>query len=153
MRAFTFSLENLLQVRIRAQEQVERRLAQKNREIEEARSDILNLQNKLKQFLHQAKEKRKAGEDIHSMRQSVTYRNRLKLDMLKNGQQLNELAAQAHLIRKDLVKATQEKKAVEVLKEKRYREWLKMYNKHEQKQLDEMSTQGYIRKRSRGEVL
>ena len=53
-------------------------------------------------------------------------------------------------IREKLVKATQKKRAIELLRENRYQEWLKE-NKHSQQVfLDDVSQQGFIRKKRSG---
>ncbi|KMQ51163.1 hypothetical protein CHISP_1869 [Chitinispirillum alkaliphilum] len=152
MKKFVFSLEALLEVRIRKEEDIEKKLAQKNGEIELVRKEIERIQQDLKNFQISEKSRRAHGEDIFSMRYSVSWRNQLKLDMLTMGKKYDDLCAQAYSIRQELTKATQEKKAVEIIKEKRYREWKLKHKREEQKALDDISTQGFIRKRSIGET-
>ncbi len=69
--------------------------------------------------------------------------------MLNKGQFIYELENQRGDIRQGLVKATQRKKAIELIREKRYQEWLKEFKLKEQVFIDDVSQQGFIRKRKK----
>ena len=67
--------------------------------------------------------------------------------MLQKGEDIYELQNQRGDIRQKLVKATQRKKAIELIREKRYQEWLKENKLKEQVFIDDVSQQGFIRKK------
>jgi flagellar FliJ protein len=147
MKKFTFRLEALLTVKKNKEEEVKRRLADKNREAEMSRQKISGMQEELKQFQSGEKQKRAGGAgDIASMRGSVAYRNRLKMDILKEGQRLDQIMVAAYKVNQELIIAAQERRAVEIIKEKRYDEWKKENAAAEQKFMDDLSQQAFSRK-------
>jgi len=147
MKKFTFPLEALLTVKKNKEEEVKRRLAQKNREAEECRLEMARTQEKLKEFQRDEKAKRGGGgEDIASLRGSVAYRNMLKLELLREGQKLDGIMVETYAVNQELIKAAQERRSVEVIKEKRYEEWKRENAVSEQKFMDDLSQQGFARK-------
>jgi len=146
MKRFMFSLEALLEKRKRAEEAVTLELANKNREIDAGQRTMQNLEQELKNLQEQQKKTRSSVTDVFTLKYAVSYRNKLKLDMLNKGQDIYRLQMERGDIRKRLIKATQKKKALEILKEKRYREWALENKQMEQLFLDDVSQQGFIRK-------
>lgn len=147
MKRFEFPLEALLEKRKREEEAVKLELADKNKGITAAQEGLLDLERKLKHLQEEQKRHREKVTDVLSLKLSVSYRNKLKLDMLKKGEDIHTLQMERGDIRKKLVKATQKKRALELLREKRYQEWLKENKRLEQVFLDDVSQQGFIRKK------
>ncbi|MDR0308219.1 MAG: flagellar export protein FliJ [Chitinispirillales bacterium] len=148
MKKFKFSLEALLSVKKKKEEDVKMRLAKKNREAEETRKSIENIQNKLREFQAAEKERRgSASENIVSLRNSVAYRNAMKLELLNEGRKLDNIMAAVHAINQELIKASQERRAVEIIKENRFAEWKRQNNVQEQKFIDDISQQAFIREK------
>ena len=146
MKKFTFRLEALLTVKKNTEEEIKRRLAIKNREAEEVRQEIERVQGRLKDFQSDEKATRRGGgEDVQSMRNSVAYRNALKLELLRAGQKLDDVVVGIYGINQELIKAAQERRAVEIIKEKRFDEWKRENAVAEQKFLDDLSQQMFIR--------
>jgi len=146
MKKFTFKLDTLLTVKKNKEDEIKRRLAEKNREAEEVRAEIERAQGKLKDFQRSVKEQRLCGgENVADLRQSVSHRNALKLNLLKTGQKLDSVMVEAYGINQELIKAAQERRAVEIIREKRYEEWKKENAAAEQKFIDELSQQMYVR--------
>ncbi|MDR2577905.1 MAG: flagellar export protein FliJ [Chitinispirillales bacterium] len=145
-KKFTFRLESLLTVKKNKEEEIKLRLAEKNREAETVRQEIEQAHDKLKIFQKEGKEKRRGGgEDVQSMRNSVSYRNALKLELLKAGQKLDDVMVSLYGINQELIKAAQERRAVEIIKENRYEEWKRENAAAEQKFIDDLSQQRFIR--------
>jgi flagellar export protein FliJ len=145
-KKFVFRLEALLTVKKNKEEEIKQKLAKKHREAEEIRQEIERKQNTLKDFQKSAKEKRGGGsEDVTSMRQSVAYRNSLKLELLKTGQKLDGVMVEIYGINQELIKAAQERRAVEIIRENRYEEWKRENAVAEQKFIDDLSQQRFIR--------
>jgi len=148
MQRFRFSLETLLELRRRKEDAVKLELARKQGEVGTAREELDALARELDTLQREEKEsRRKMSGDVVLMRHAVAYRHKLKLDMLAKGRQIDELKAEAERIRKRLVKATQEVRALELLRERRFAEWRKEYRAEEQGFIDDVSQQGYIRKK------
>ncbi|MCL2688991.1 MAG: flagellar export protein FliJ [Chitinispirillia bacterium] len=149
MKKFVFNLQTLLDMKLRKEEEVKRRLAKKNREAEETRKSIEDIQEKLKQFQAGEKETRGGGEEnIVSLRNSVSYRHDIKRELLSAGRKLDNIMVAIYAVNQELVKASQERRAVEIIKEKKYAEWKKENNMIEQKFIDDLSQQGYIREKN-----
>ncbi|MDG5815644.1 flagellar export protein FliJ [Chitinispirillales bacterium ANBcel5] len=144
-KKFKFSLQALLDFRLRKEDEIKGLLGQKHGEIENQKKEIQSLEQSLKELQRSEKESRGSGEDILSMRYSVSYRNHLKLTILKQGRKFQDLGAEAEAIRKELVKATQKRKAVEKIKEHKLREWKKEQNRNQQIFSDEIAQQAFIR--------
>ncbi|MDR0331565.1 MAG: flagellar FliJ family protein [Chitinispirillales bacterium] len=148
MKKFVFRLEALLTVKKNKEEDIKRRLAKKNREAEEGRAEGRRAQGELKDFQKSVKEQRKGGgESVAELRQSVSHRNALKLALLKAGQKLDGVMVEIYGVNQELIKAAQERRAVEIIREKRHEEWKRENAVAEQKFIDDLSQQMFIRSR------
>ena len=146
MKKFVFKLDTLLRVKKSKEDEIKRRLAEKNREAESVRAEIKGAETELKEFQTSVKEHRsEGGESVAELRQSVSYRNALKIKLLKAGQKLDNVMVEAYGINQELIKAAQERRAVEIIREKRYEEWKKENAAAEQKFIDDLSQQMYVR--------
>jgi len=149
-KRFVFRLEALLTVKKNKEEEIKLRLAEKNIEAERVRKEIEEAQNKLKDFQKDTKEGRRAGsENVAAMRSSVAWRNALKVDLLKAGQKLDAVMVSIWNINQELIKAAQERRAVEIIKEKRFEEWKRENAVAEQKFIDDLSQQRFIRSQNK----
>ena len=147
MKRFEFSLEALLEMRKHEEEAVKLELADKNRELVLAQNELLDFERELKELQDLQKRQCENVTDVQPLKWSVSYRNKLKLDMIKKGRTIHKMQMDRVNIRKKLIKATQKKKAIELLRENRYQKWLKENKHSEQVFLDDVSQQGFIRKK------
>jgi flagellar FliJ protein len=146
VKKFVFKLETLLTVKKNKEDEIKRKLAEKNREAESVRASIEAAQEELKGFQKSVKAQRSGGgESVAELRQSVSHRNALKIKLLKAGQRLDNVMVEAYGINQALIKAAQERRAVEIIKEKRFQEWKKENAAAEQKFIDDLSQQMFIR--------
>jgi flagellar protein FliJ len=146
VKKFVFKLDTLLRVKKNKEDEIKRRLAKKNREAESVRAEIKAAEEELKEFQRSVKEHRAEGrESVAELRQSVSHRNALKIKLLKAGQTLDNVMVAAYGINQELIKAAQERRAVEIIREKRYEEWKKENAAAEQKFIDDLSQQMYVR--------
>lgn len=152
MKRFSFSLEALLEKRKQEEEEIKLELAKKNNEIYKAKNEIIDLATQLQNLQTEQKEKRKNISDVLQLKYSVSFRNKLKLDMLRKGRDIQELYRHLANIRQRLVKATQRKKAIELMRERRYRQWHKENKHREQVFIDDVSQQGFIRKQKTAKI-
>jgi flagellar export protein FliJ len=79
------------------------------------------------------------------MNSSVAYRFKLKKEMLAVGRKMDEIQQNIYRIRKKLISATKDRKAVEILLERQKSEWLKKYRTQEQSFIDDIAQKNYIR--------
>ena len=145
MKRFTFSLDVLLKKRMREEEEIKLELARKNSQIYGAQTELSECYEQLKQLQEEQKATRKTASDVMSLRLSVSFRNKLKMDILKKGQYIQDLQKHFANIQHRLVRATQKRKAIELIRKKRYRQWQKEYKIKEQGFIDDVSQQGFIR--------
>lgn len=139
MKRFRFRLDVLLDIRKRREEKIKLELAMQNREIIKHQEKLNSLHEELK-ILQSDELLRRQGEgNIQFLNQSVTYRYVLKKEMLKTGSKMDEIQETIYRIRKKLVSATKDRKAVEILKERQKTEWLKKYRTLEQGFIDDIS--------------
>lgn len=148
MKKFVFPLQTLLEIRSRIEESVKNELAKKNKEIFHAQEDLAGIKNKLAFLNKEQKKQRSERADIVSMRHSVTYRHKLTGDMVKKGEEIAGLRQEAEIVKKRLIKAKKEKRAIELVREKRFNEWKKQLKAEEQEFIDDISQKEYIRKKN-----
>lgn len=146
MRRFHFRLETLLSLRKRKEDEVKQELGKKNHEILAARQELAALTGALAGLQATEKKRRVSGASAVELRYSVAYRFKLTGDILEKGRAVDDLQAQALAIRKKLVKAKQDRRAIEIVRERQWNEWHKEYRTREQGFSDDVSQQGYIRR-------
>jgi len=147
MKKFSFELQTLLAIRARKEDEIKLQLAEKNRQISDCNTELIRINDELKHLQVSEKQKRKTQNSVMALRYSVAYRHKLKQDLLKTGRKIDDLNADVYKIQILLVNATKERRAIELIKEKRFQEWKKEYDSEQQKVTDDISQQGYIRKR------
>ncbi|HEX2957280.1 MAG TPA: flagellar export protein FliJ [Chitinispirillaceae bacterium] len=145
MKRFRFRLDVLLDIRIRREEKVKLELAEKNKEILKEQDKLNQLHEELKKLQSEELQRRKEQDSIILMNTSVAYRFKLKKDMLGVGGKIDEIQEAIYHIRKKLISATKDRKAVEILKERQKSEWLKKYRTQEQSFIDDISQKNHIR--------
>ncbi|MDO5575601.1 MAG: flagellar export protein FliJ [Fibrobacter sp.] len=146
MKKFKFTLDTLLDVRQKKEDKLKSQLAEKNREIIQLQKEVNQIHDELKEFQSSEIKSRVENKvDPVLLRYSVTYRFKLKDDILKLVKQIDDLKAEAWKINAKLIEAVKDRRAIEILKEKRFQEWRKEYNMKEQKTIDDISQQVFIR--------
>lgn len=146
MKKFRFQLDTLLELRKRKEEKIKLHLAEKNRQVMEAQKEVNRIHDELKNLQNSEKHRRGTSESITMLRHSVSYRFKLREDLLRAGQKMEDLRAEAVKVRKTLVTATKDRRAIEIVRERRLQEWKKEYSAKEQGFIDDVSQQGFIRK-------
>ncbi|MBN1128914.1 MAG: flagellar export protein FliJ [Chitinispirillaceae bacterium] len=147
MKRFVFRLQTLLDLRKRREDEVKQELGKKNLQILDARKELAALTVALKELQGAEKKHRTAVTSAVGLRYGVAYRFKLKKDILVKGRQIDDLQAQAHGIRKMLVKAKQERRAIEIVRERQYDAWKKAKSIREQGFIDDVSQQGFLRRK------
>jgi len=148
MNRFRFRLEVLLDLRKKKEEKIKLALAEKNSEILSAGKKVTELHDALKELQENEKTSRREHLDPVLLRYSITYRYALKKNLADAIRRVDDLTADAFSIQKELIVATQKRKAVEIVKEKRLNEWKRKNHIVEQKFNDDISQQSFIRNKS-----
>jgi flagellar FliJ protein len=146
MKRFSFQLDALLKIRKRKEEEITIRLAAKRQQIGEARQQMAELGEQLQAEQSLELQRRDREPTLSAMRSSVLYRFNQKRQMLVVGQQVDKLYLEADAIQSQLTKAIQQRRVIELLRERRFEAWKKEARRKEQIALDDISQQGYIRK-------
>jgi flagellar FliJ protein len=149
MKRFEFPLEVVLEKRKRDEDAIKLELSLKNKEINEAKRKMVDLKNQLQEMQAGQKKERLGCLTIVALKYSVSFRNKIKLDMMATDDHIQELYAQLAVIKQRLIKAKQRKRAIELIKERRFEEWQKEYKRKEQVFIDDISQQRYNRARNK----
>lgn len=146
MKRFSFKLDVLLDLRKKKEDEIKLRLGAQNARIVTAQQEFTRIHDELKMLQTSEKEKRPDSTNVVLLRYSISYRHKLKGDLLAAGRKVDELKAGAYKIQKELIEATKKRRAIELVRDHRYREWKKENQEKELKFIDDISQQLYIRK-------
>jgi flagellar FliJ protein len=147
MQRFRFSLDTLLALRKRREEEAKLTLARKRHELAMAREQMADIGDELKRLQEHQKKERSNVCDVNSMRIGVAYRHKLKTDMLRKGEEIRKIQEESEKLRLLLVKATQKVRSLELLRERRLAEWKIEYNRKQQGFIDDISQKAHIRRK------
>jgi flagellar export protein FliJ len=147
MKRFSFNLEPILELRRRAEENVKKMLANKNAEIYKTLKEKKELEETLISFLQQEKKNRKEKANLLSLRFFVAYRFQLEKDIIQKEKMLENLNKEKEKILELLSKAKKDVKALEIIRQKKYKQWEKDYKREIQEIIDDVSQKEHIRKK------
>lgn len=142
MQRFTFTLQTILDLRIKEEEAVLLDLADKEMELQRGKDALMQLKKQLEEYQQNQKDNRN-HQDILSLRHSVSWRHTLKKELLMKAQELQEIAMDISRIRTKLLEATKKRKSLEILRDKQKEKWQKEFNRKEQIFLDELAQNQY----------
>lgn len=138
MQRFVFSMQTILDLRLKEEEKILLELADKESELQRGKDDLEQLKRALQQYQKDQKDNR-LSQNALSLKHSVSWRHSLKKDLLIKAQELQEIVADITNIRKRLLVATQKRKSLEILRDKQKEKWQKEFNRKEQIFLDELA--------------
>ena len=147
MKRFSFSLQAILELRQREEDQAFAFLATQEQEWQKTHKEFNGKREELQNFQSREKETRQTSNETPAeLKYSVSWRNTLKLDLLKLGRQLQDVSLDVERARKKLTEATIKRKALETLRDKKKLEWQKEFNRNEQNFLDELAQSRQIKR-------
>lgn len=146
MKKFRFSLQPVLSLRERKEEEIKLQYAAKIGQIVETQKTRESIVRELRNLQESEKQNRAGAKNITMLRYSVSYRFKLKNDLLMISRKIDDMYAEAFEIQKKLIVAAKERRAIELIKERQIEQWKKEYRLHEQGIIDDISQQGFIRK-------
>jgi flagellar FliJ protein len=130
---------------MRREEKVKLELAEQNKEILKQQDKLNELHQELKNLQCDELKRRQEQDNVLLLNTSVAYRFKLKKEMLAVGSKMDKIQENIYRIRKKLISATKDRKAVEILKERQKSEWLKKYRTQEQSFIDDIAQKNHIR--------
>jgi flagellar FliJ protein len=148
MKKFRFKLETLLSVTRRKKEDAERLFAEATRRLEEERARLTELLQEMQRVQAEYAEQTKEGKRI-SVGRLMTYTSYVNWKRQQiEAQQQTIMQAQAERQKrlKELLELMSKLKSIEQLKEKRLQQYKDEVLFEENKQLDEIGLQLYMRK-------
>lgn len=146
MARFEFKLDPVLRHRRMIEEQCQRDLAQLLRRQMILQSQITSLQETIV-----ADKRSMAGAlvgqvNVDRIRQHGVHSNHIAVRVQKVAIELLKLRGKIEQAREKLLTATKARKAVELLRNKRYERWMTEQRRAETREADEMATQAYARR-------
>jgi flagellar FliJ protein len=146
MKRFRYRLQTLLDIKKRKEEEIKRKLAEKNNQVLRAQRQLKEFNEQLAEFQASEKKQRMRAASVSALRASVVYRYKLQADIAGKGKEIVQCKQDAQAIVKLLTEAKKECKALEILRDKKLAEWKREYKLEEQEFTDDVSQKGFIRK-------
>lgn len=149
MKRFRFNLQALLDMKDRAEDQCKQDLARVNRKLFEEEAVLGRIETEWNNLQQEELDRRAKGISRPiGMGRAVEYRLWLQDQAIQQDLIIQRVKAEQEAKRQALVKATQEKKAIENIRERRFQEWRRSYLREEAKTLDDICQIQYVRNRA-----
>ncbi|MBU1487067.1 flagellar export protein FliJ [bacterium] len=146
MPRFKFKLQRVLEIKEHREELLRNELAEANRVHQQERRALNELEeNRERHFSEFSRAQAQEFLIISDLRIRLNFIKRLTGDLIGQSQKVREASKKVEDVRGELVKASQEKKVLESLKEKHYKGFLKEEESKEQHALDEIALSMYFR--------
>jgi flagellar export protein FliJ len=139
MKRFSFRLETVLRHRRALLREKQRDFARAQAEAARLETAILNMDLRRRDCQEQIRGAARGALERTEMLRLRSYANVLWLSLLGAGQKLAQLRATAEEFRGAMIKARQNVRALEILREKSFKEWRSVANREERRFLDDLS--------------
>lgn len=150
-KKFKFRLEAVLKYRQMVEDEQKRNFAAANAAVEEKRRQAEELDQERAAAVEGLRNVRDAGEvNMRALNDSLRYIGNLEIGAMSVRQEEERLRQQMEGIRQQFVAARRDKRAVEVLKEKRRAAYDFAIGQEFQAQLDEISLRALLKRRREG---
>lgn len=144
-RGFKFRLEKVLDMRIQKEQRLQQRFQELLAMAELERQKLAALEERQQQYREELSQKQKGSVEVNEVMNYLSYLELLAEAIIQQTEILREAEERAEEARLDLVQASQEKKAVEKLKEKQLEEFNKEQLREEIIFLDDISSSRFNR--------
>lgn len=152
MARFIFQLEPLLKHRQMIEDQAQRALAMGMRQRMILENELRRHQETIRDDKQLMGQSLMGQVDVPRIRQHAMHVGQVAVRAQEIGFRMVELHHRIEQARGELVQAMQQRKAVELLRDKQLRRWKREQNRRETSQLDELATQLHVRRMSKGEA-
>lgn len=150
MAKFRFKFEPLLAHRRRTEEQCERALAKLLREKLILETQLHNQQASISSDKHQLGEALTGRVDVDAIRRHAAHTNRLAIGAQQIAFRLFELTRLIESARHELLEARKQRRAIELLRDKRLAQWKRQIERRENAETDDLATNAYARRDESG---
>lgn len=137
MAKFIFRLEAVLNVKRQKEENIKNELGKAIQRLEAEKQKLARLERSKEEIIAEFNDKTKKTT-VQKLIEFNAYLSLLKSKIIHQKERVNKAVLDVDKIREELVKAVQERKILEKLKEKKYDEYLIEQKKLEQKTNDEI---------------
>jgi flagellar FliJ protein len=137
MAKFVFRLEAVLNVKRQQEENIKNELGKAMQRLEAEKQKLSRLERSKEEIIAEFNNKAKKTT-VHKLIEFNAYLSLLKSNISRQKERVNKAELDVDKIREELVKAVQERKILEKLKEKKHDEYLIEQKKLEQKTNDEI---------------
>lgn len=143
MAKFVFSMQNLLDMKEKIEEQEKNNYSRANMRLQEAEEKLSLLQNRQRDAQNQLAEVMVSALDILKIRQKENDVEILKMYVLQQEVVVRQRGRELNEARERLNEAMKERKTFEKLREKALEEFVAEENRKEQKEVDELVSYRY----------
>ena len=145
MQRFHFSLEALLRMRKREEDEKKKKLGEASRVFSLAEKELQQTGAEYDACQERETLVRTEGETVQHMRLYIQYIFDLKIRIERQKQQLLEAGRKVQEARQELMEARRRLKAIENLRDKKQEVWKKERSRFEVKLLDDLCSQQFVR--------
>ena len=136
--AFKFKFEAILNLKVRMEDMKKAELRRISKELEDEKEKLKTLMQEREVLYEKVREKSSRGITKQELITFNNYVSVLKRKITNQKSVIFEISTRLDKVRQELVKVSQEKKMFEILKEKKYDEYMKEYYKKEQEVVDNL---------------
>ncbi|SMC65971.1 flagellar export protein FliJ [Sporomusa malonica] len=147
MKKFRFRLETLLRFRKMQEEQAQIKLAEAATQLHKQQEFLNLLQNQLASNIDLLSREQAASPTIETLKTFSYYIDKIKRDITKQQEQVDKADSYRQECLVELESAIKQRKLVDNLREKRLEQYHNELLQEEQKILDELGTQAFVRNR------
>lgn len=150
-KKFQYRLQSILEIKKKKEEEEKEKLARLFRKLAEAELRLEELKNEealTKEELK--KEQKKERIDIGKIKMQHGYLKKMEDLIVSQNIYIKEIEKDIERQREELIRATQEKKVYEKLKEKHHEAFIEEVETEERKFIDELATMQHHRKKKEG---
>lgn len=145
MAAFKFRLQKVLDYKQQVEDTKKQELFRLMKIFHEEEKVLIKLHELLLKKLSEFEEKQQGELDILELLFYSGYISRLNGEIEQQREKLKQLALQIEQKRGEVIAASKERRIMEKLREKKYKEFMKEESRREQKFLDEIGNNAFVR--------
>lgn len=143
MAKFSFKLQSLLNIKIQLEDSLKNQLGRAIQKLEQEKAILRTFEQHMEECINEINNKSMLGTTVASLREYNSYMIFLKEKIELQKENVNWASINVDKYREELVKAVQERKMMENLKQKQYEDYMKEQNRDEQKKIDEVISFNY----------
>lgn len=140
MHKFAFRLESVLNLKAQMEDNAKNNLARATKELEDQKAYLSELKNINDSSMNSLTKEVDGGTSVFRVRLYNNYFSLMKEKIINQKENVNIAQHNVDKNRESLIKAMQERKVLEKLKEKKFKEYVKEQNKEEQLRIDELNS-------------